>query len=65
MKSIKTTLAGIGTFLAAVGPALASQFDNDPLTIPNWGIVVADAIAAWGLISARDNNVTSREAGAE
>jgi hypothetical protein len=65
MKSWKTTVAGIGGFLALLGPALAAQFDNDPLTVPQWGLVFAAAIAAWGLIKARDNDVTSEEAGAK
>jgi hypothetical protein len=65
MKSWKTTVAGIGTIVGAVGVALAAQFDNDPATIPNWGGIIAAITAGIGLISARDNGITSEQAGAK
>lgn len=62
--SWKTTAAGIGAILVAVGSALTATFDADPATVADWGAVVAAIIAGVGLIMARDNNVTSEQAGA-
>lgn len=62
--SWKTTAAGIGAILVAVGSALTATFDADPATVADWGAVVAAIIAGAGLIMARDNNVTSEQAGA-
>lgn len=62
--SWKTTLAGIGAILTAVGAALAASFDADPTTVPDWGAIVAAVLAGVGLIAARDNRVTSEQAGA-
>lgn len=64
MKSWKTTAAGIGAILVAVGSALTATFDADPTTVADWGAVIAAIIAGAGLILARDNNVTSEQAGA-
>jgi hypothetical protein len=64
MKSWKTTVAGVGAILIAVGAALSATFDTDPATVADWGAVVAATIAGIGLIFARDNNVTSEQAGA-
>lgn len=63
--SWKTSAAGIGAILVAVGSALTSMFDADPATIPDWGAVVAAVIAGIGLLAARDNNVSSEAAGAK
>lgn len=65
MKSWKTTAAGVGLFLTALGPALTAQFDSDPATEPAWGTVVAALIAGLGFFFARDNNVSSEKAGAK
>lgn len=51
--------------LTAVGNALKAQFDNDPATVADWGLVVALVIAAVGLLRARDNNKSSEEVGAK
>lgn len=64
MKSWKTTVAGIGMILGALGAAMkligAGNYDVDQLT------VLAGTIAGGiGLICARDNNVTSEQAGAK
>lgn len=64
MKSWKTTAAGIGAILVAVGSALTATFDADPATVADWGAVIAAIIAGAGLIMARDNDVTSEQAGA-
>lgn len=63
--SWKTTVAGIGAVLGLVGTALAAQFDNDPETVANWSVVIPAVIAAVGLIFARDNGVSSEQAGAK
>ena len=42
MKNTKTTLAGLGAILIAVGGALRAAFDNDPST----NIDIASTIAA-------------------
>lgn len=65
MKSWKTTVAGLGTILAAVGGALTLFFDGKPETNPDWTIVIAAVITGLGLIFARDNNDTSKNAGAK
>lgn len=61
-KSWKTTVAGIGAILAALGPALSATFDGNPQTNADWSAVIAAIVAGVGLIFARDNNVTSEEA---
>jgi hypothetical protein len=63
--SWKTTAAGIGAVLVAVGSALNATFDADPATVADWGAVVAAVIAGVGLLFARDNNVSSEAAGAK
>jgi len=63
-KSWKTTTAGIGTILGAIGYALAAQFDTDPSTLPNWGGVIAAITSGVGLILARDNDKSSEQVGA-
>lgn len=63
--SWKTSAAGIGAILIAVGSAMSAMFDADPATIPDWGAVVAAVIAGIGLLLARDNNVSSEAVGAK
>jgi hypothetical protein len=65
MKSWKTTAAGIAAIVAALATAVGALFDADPLTMPDWGAVGAAIMAGIGLIAARDNNVTSEQAGAK
>jgi len=64
MKSWKTTALGIIAVVVAIGNALTAMWDNDPATEPNWGLVASAIVVAVGLLFARDNNVTSEEAGA-
>jgi len=52
--NIKTTLAGIGSILAAVGFALKAIFDNDPATNVDIGATIAAVTAGIGLIVAKD-----------
>ena len=53
--SPKTTLAGIGAILVAVGAAMSAMFDADPLTVPQWDVVIAAVLAGIGLIFAKDS----------
>jgi len=64
-KSWRTTTAGVLGALGLILPAIAAAIDGDPATDPNWGVVVPSAIAALGLLFARDNKVSSENAGAK
>ncbi len=52
--NIKTTLAGIGTILVAIGAALKAVFDGDPSTNVDLAQTVAQITIGVGLIAARD-----------
>lgn len=65
MKSWKTTAAGIAAIVAALATAVGALFDADPVSMPDWGAVAAAVMAGVGLIAARDNGVTSEQAGAK
>ena len=65
MTSWKTTAAGIAAIVAALATAVGALFDADPLSMPDWGAVAAAVMAGIGLIAARDNGVTSEQAGAK
>jgi len=56
MKNTKTTLAGIGAILIAVGGALRAAFDNDPSTNIDIASTIAAVTAGIGLIMAKDAN---------
>ena len=58
MKNTKTTIAGIGAILVAVGGALRALFDNDPTTNPDMTVAVAAIVSGIGLIFAKDAKVT-------
>lgn len=53
--SWKTTGAGVAAILVAAGAALTAMTDNDPLTVPDWGSLIAAVMAGVGLIFAKDN----------
>ena len=59
MSSPKTTLAGVGAILVAVGAAMSAMFDADPLTVPQWDVVIATILAGIGLIFAKDSKAPS------
>jgi hypothetical protein len=63
--SYKTTVAGIGAILVAGGSLLQAIFDGNPATEPDYAALVAAIVAGLGLIFARDNGVSSEEAGAK
>lgn len=54
MKNNKTTLAGIGAILVAVGAALKALFDGDPSTTFDLTSTVTAISAGIGLILAKD-----------
>jgi hypothetical protein len=54
MNNRKTTLAGIGAILVAVGGALKALFDNDPSTNLDITSTVTAISAGIGLILAKD-----------
>lgn len=54
MKNIKTTLAGVGAILVALGGALSAQFDGDPSTNIDITATIAAVTAGVGLIVAKD-----------
>jgi hypothetical protein len=62
--SWRTTTAGIAAIVVAIGTAVGALFDADPLTLPDWGAVAAAVMAGVGLLAARDNKVSSEQAGA-
>jgi hypothetical protein len=54
MKNTKTTLAGIGAILVAIGGAMKALFDGDPSTNVDFTTTVAAVSAGIGLIMAKD-----------
>jgi hypothetical protein len=65
MTSWRTTTAGIAAIVVAIATAVSALFDADPLTLPDWGAVAAAVMAGVGLLAARDNKVSSEQAGAK
>lgn len=63
-KSWRTASVGILLFIQAFVAALVQSFDGDAATQADWNLVVTAGIAAIGFLTARDNQVTSEEAGA-
>ena len=64
-RSWKTTAAGVAAIVIAICGAIDAERDGNPDTRADWGAVVAlIAAGAIGIFS-RDNNVTSKQAGAE
>lgn len=61
MKNSKTTLAGIGAILIAVGTALKAFFDGDPTTNVDFTATATAISAGVGLILAKDASAPSEE----
>jgi dipeptide/tripeptide permease len=55
MNDKKTTIAGIGAILVAVGSALVAYFDGDATTTVDFATTIAAIIAGVGLIMAKDS----------
>lgn len=62
--SWKTTLTGVITIFIAVATAAKLLIDGDPTTNPDWTATISAVTLGFGLIFARDNKVTSEQAGA-
>jgi len=58
MKNTKTTLAGVGAILVAVGGALRAAFDSDPATNIDIASTIAAVTAGIGLVLAKDADKT-------
>jgi hypothetical protein len=65
MKSWRTTLFGAGGLITILVNAINPLLDGDPATNPDWPSVITAASLAIGLLFARDNKVTSEQAGAK
>ena len=63
LKSWRTTALGVLTFLGALGFQLKYMWDDDPSTLVDWNAVIAAAGVMLVGFTARDNQVTSEEAG--
>ena len=63
--SWKTTTTGAVAIIMAVCGALKVLVDDNPAPNPDWPAPIAAVMAGIGLITARDNKVTSEEAGAK
>lgn len=61
--SYRTTSLGLLTIASAVIGYLKAAIDNDPSTVPNWEVASVGIAAGWGLLTARDNKVSSEDAG--
>lgn len=59
----KTTVAGILQFLGIAAVEFGYLLDLDPLTVPNWSLIVGSLITLIGLLFARDADVTSEDSG--
>jgi Flp pilus assembly protein protease CpaA len=56
VKNWKTTVAGILTAVIALSSAVKAMIDGDPLTNPDWPVVIGAITVAIGLLLAKDAN---------
>jgi len=63
--SWKTTVMGVATALGVICSAVVAYLDGNPDTAVNWELTLAGLTAGIGLIAARDNGVSSEDAGAK
>lgn len=57
MKNLKTTLAGIGAIVTALGIAI-TQYTTGGIATIDFGALIVAITAGVGLIAAKDSNVT-------
>lgn len=63
--SWRTSLGGLALILTTVAEAITVLTDNNPATVLNWERLIGGLVAGWALFKARDNMVSSEEAGAK
>mgnify|MGYP001608007637 CR=1 FL=1 len=63
VNSIKTTVLGVCSILAAVGGAGMALLDGNAATNVDWPTLIAAITAGVGLIAARDNDKSSEDVG--
>jgi len=64
--SWRTTTSGVLTIIvAAINLIALPLLDTDPNTVPNYAGFIALLMPALGLLMARDNKVSSEQAGAK
>ncbi len=63
--SPKTTAGGVLALLALIFTVLTAQFDGVEETVPDWGQAATMAAVVITAFFARDNNVSSEDAGAK
>lgn len=56
-------MAGIAGLLTAWGVFLSAALDNDPKTVADLTAAINATVLAFGLLAARDNGVSSEDAG--
>lgn len=68
MKSWRTTVCGVLAAISGLIPQVIAMLDSDPnttWTFEGIAAAVTGILIALGLVAARDNKVTSEEAGAK
>jgi hypothetical protein len=65
IKSWKTTAAGWVAFVVLALPLAISLINGEEVSAERWAAAGAGLSVALGLTTARDNSVTSKQAGAE
>jgi len=59
----KTTVASILAAVTVIFGAVREVIDGDPMTNPDWNVVVPVVIAALGLLFSRDADKSSQDSG--
>ena len=65
LRNYQTSIAGVAMILSAVGFALTALTDNDPDTIINLNMLLAQILGGIGLIFSRDADKSSKKTGVE
>lgn len=65
MSSWRVKLFGLVSGLSAILNEVANELDSDPTTHLNYGLILAAITGIIAAFNARDNRVTSEQAGAK